>query len=65
MVMAWRNRDRPGALSPWWVTGTFIWVCAQGAFGALTVTMKLQPIIVMTHLAGALLGVKPWQATGG
>src|SRR5690606_20762402 len=57
MVMAWRHRDRPGALSPWWATGTFVWVCAQGAFGALTVTMKLQPIIVTLHLAGALLGV--------
>lgn len=57
MVMAWRQRARVGALSPWWATGTFIWVCAQGAFGALTVTMKLQPIIVTCHLLGALLGV--------
>lgn len=57
MVMAWRNRDQPGALSPWWATATFIWVCAQGAFGALTVTLKLQPIIVTGHLIGALLGV--------
>jgi cytochrome c oxidase assembly protein subunit 15 len=57
MVMGWINRDRAGALSPWWGTGTFVWVCAQGAFGAFTVTMKLQPIIVTGHLLGALLGV--------
>ena len=57
MVLAWRQRGEPGALSPWWATGTFVWVCVQGAFGALTVTMKLQPLIVTGHLLGALLGV--------
>lgn len=57
MVAAWWFRDRPGSLSPWWPTATFVWVCAQGAFGALTVTLKLQPIIVTLHLLGALLGV--------
>ncbi len=57
MVLAWRGRREVGALSPWWATATFVWVCAQGAFGALTVTLKLQPIIVSTHLLGALLGV--------
>lgn len=57
MLLAWRQRDEPGALSPWWATWTFVWVCVQGAFGALTVTMKLQPLIVTGHLLGALLGV--------
>ena len=57
MVLAWRQRRQPGALSPWWATWTFVWVCVQGAFGALTVTMKLQPLIVTGHLLGALLGV--------
>lgn len=57
MLAAWWFRDRQGALSPWWATATFVWVCAQGAFGALTVTLKLQPIIVTSHLLGALLGV--------
>ncbi|MGC4061702.1 MAG: COX15/CtaA family protein [Aquabacterium sp.] len=56
MVMAWLKRRQAG-LSPWWATGTFVWVCAQGAFGALTVTLKLQPIIVTGHLIGAMLGV--------
>lgn len=57
MALAWWMRGRPGALSPWWSTAAFIWVCAQGAFGALTVTLKLQPIIVTGHLIGAMLGV--------
>lgn len=57
MVLAWRQRRELGALSPWWATWTFVWVCVQGAFGALTVTMKLQPLIVTAHLLGALLGV--------
>ena len=57
MLLAWRKRHEPGGLSPWWATWTFVWVCLQGAFGALTVTMKLQPIIVTAHLLGALLGV--------
>lgn len=41
-------------VSPWWATLTLVWVCAQGAFGALTVTMKLYPAIVTTHLLGGL-----------
>jgi cytochrome c oxidase assembly protein subunit 15 len=42
-------------LSPWWSTSTLIWVCLQGAFGALTVTMKLFPLIVTAHLLGGLV----------
>lgn len=42
-------------LSPWWPFATLIWVCLQGAFGALTVTMKLFPAIVVMHLVGALV----------
>lgn len=34
---------------------TLVWVCVQGAFGALTVTMKLFPAIVTLHLLGAML----------
>ncbi|MDP3835766.1 MAG: COX15/CtaA family protein, partial [Hydrogenophaga sp.] len=33
---------------------TLVWVCLQGAFGALTVTMKLFPAIVTLHLLGGL-----------
>ena len=35
--------------------GLLILVCAQGAFGAWTVTLKLQPIIVTIHLMLALV----------
>ncbi len=34
---------------------TFLWVCVQGVFGALTVTMKLFPLIVTLHLLGGVL----------
>jgi cytochrome c oxidase assembly protein subunit 15 len=46
-----RGRSR---ISPWWPTATLLWVCVQGAFGALTVTMKLYPAIVTLHLLGGL-----------
>jgi cytochrome c oxidase assembly protein subunit 15 len=50
---AWRLR-RQLPLSPWWATATLAWVIAQGAFGALTVTMKLYPAIVTLHLMGGI-----------
>ncbi|WP_157263577.1 COX15/CtaA family protein [Azohydromonas aeria] len=55
-VMSWRlhRRGTPGVISPWWSTATLVWVCLQGAFGALTVTMKLYPAIVTAHLLGGL-----------
>ena len=54
-VLAWRARKRQGyGASPWWPTLTLLWVCLQGAFGALTVTMKLFPAIVTLHLLGGL-----------
>ena len=43
------------ALHPGWPTLTLIWVCVQGAFGALTVTMKLFPAIVTLHLLGGMV----------
>jgi cytochrome c oxidase assembly protein subunit 15 len=36
-----------------WAVATLVWVCIQGAFGALTVTMKLFPAIVSLHLLGS------------
>lgn len=41
-------------ISPWWPTASLLWVCVVGAFGALTVTLKLFPAIVTLHLLGAL-----------
>jgi cytochrome c oxidase assembly protein subunit 15 len=54
--MTWwqRLRHATSAVSPWWPTVTLVWVCLQGAFGALTVTMKLFPAIVTLHL---MLGI--------
>jgi heme a synthase len=51
--LEWRRaRARGGkpAHSPLLPTVMFLWVCVQGAFGAWTVTMKLQPVIVTLHL---------------
>lgn len=58
-----RRRETPNIVGlsaghevcPWWATASLVWVCLQGAFGALTVTMKLFPAIVTLHLAGALV----------
>lgn len=49
------RKNRAGthaAPNPWWATATLVWVCIQGAFGALTVTMQLFPAIVSLHLLG-------------
>jgi len=58
MAISWRRwlqSDRAEVkFSPVLPTLLFAFVCLQGAFGAWTVTMKLQPIIVTTHL---LLGM--------
>ena len=50
-----KSLNRSQLLSPWWPTVTLVWVCLQGAFGALTVTMKLFPAIVTLHLLGGLV----------
>ncbi len=51
---SWIERRRI-QISPWWPTFTLLWVCLQGAFGALTVTMKLFPAIVTLHLLGGMV----------
>ena len=68
---AWwmRRRGLAQAPNPWWPTATWVWVCVQGAFGALTVTMKLFPAIVTLHLLGgyvllALLTIQATSASG-
>ncbi|MES2831892.1 MAG: COX15/CtaA family protein [Pseudomonadota bacterium] len=47
---------------PWFATMLFGFVCLQGAFGAWTVTLKLQPLIVTVHLlmGMGLLGLLAW-----
>jgi heme a synthase len=46
-----RDRSQPLA-QPF---ALLVWVCVQGAFGAWTVTQKLQPIFVTAHLLGGML----------
>jgi cytochrome c oxidase assembly protein subunit 15 len=51
-------------ISPLFPMLLLAFVCVQGAFGAWTVTMKLQPVIVTTHLmlGIGLLGLLTWTA---
>ena len=50
----WVIQPAAPAPAPWWPLLTLLWVCVQGLFGALTVTMKLFPAIVTLHLLGGL-----------
>lgn len=52
-VRLWRE-NKINRYHPALPMALLIFVCIQGAFGAWTVTLKLQPIIVTTHL---LLGI--------
>ena len=61
-LLSWSLRQRGAA---WGLPlFTLVWVCVQGAFGALTVTLKLLPAIVTLHLLGGLtlLALLTWQA---
>lgn len=57
--LAWRRRERYGL-----PLALFGLVCLQGAFGAWTVTMRLMPVVVTTHLllGMGLLGLVCWLA---
>ena len=56
--------QQPSVALAWF---TLAWILMQGAFGALTVTMKLQPAIVTLHLLGGMglfaLLVAQWART--
>ena len=51
----WLQRRRGAPVSTWWPAVTLAWICVQGAFGALTVTMKLFPAIVTLHLLAGIV----------
>lgn len=53
-LVSWMERRRL-QVSFAWPLLTLFWVCVQGAFGALTVTMKLFPAIVTMHLLGGMV----------
>jgi len=68
-IHGWSRAKSLGAGQAGWPTITLMWVCLQGAFGALTVTQKLSPAIVTLHLLGgmgllALLSVQVSQVSG-
>ena len=80
MATAWVQwrRTKSAVFAPAIPTALFLFVCVQGAFGAWTVTLKLQPVIVTIHLllGMGLLALLAWlggredylvkpQATGG
>jgi cytochrome c oxidase assembly protein subunit 15 len=55
LALRWFGRSKDASISSvhlGWPVFTLVWVCVQGAFGALTVTMKLFPAIVSLHLLG-------------
>lgn len=85
-VQSWRDGRRGGGAGGvgasaaagdgqpafWLPALTLAWVCIQGLFGALTVTMKLQPLIVTLHLMGGyalivllVLQVLAWSRAAG
>ena len=54
-LLAWREWRRARVKEPpVWAAATLVWIVAQGAFGALTVTMNLYPAIVTLHLLGGM-----------
>ncbi|XYJ09821.1 COX15/CtaA family protein [Telluria sp. B2] len=64
MFQAFRQwkKTRLDAFRPAMPVALFLFVCVQGAFGAWTVTLKLQPVIVTIHLllGMALLAMLVW-----
>ena len=55
VALAWSKLKSLGKPPLLGSLGLLVLVCIQGAFGAWTVTLKLQPIIVTTHLMLALV----------
>ncbi|MDN5842828.1 MAG: COX15/CtaA family protein [Alcaligenaceae bacterium] len=63
LYMAWRHRRILGQ-TPRLAAVVFVAVCVQGAFGAWTVTHRLMPLVVSTHLVlgMSLLALITWLA---
>ena len=62
-VLGWRAR-KDIKVSPWLTTFLALLIVAQAAFGMWTVTMKLMPLVVTTHLMGGMstLALLVWVA---
>jgi cytochrome c oxidase assembly protein subunit 15 len=69
VVVAWRawikSQRQDARFAPGYATFLLFLVCVQGAFGAWTVTLKLQPVIVTIHLllGMGLLAALVWLGT--
>ena len=67
VAQSWRlwRKERRADYAPLLPTALLGFYCLQGVFGALTVTQKLQPIIVTCHLllAMGLLSLTTWFAS--
>ena len=61
VLLAWVKRQK-FQTAPFYSTALLLCVCVQGAFGMWTVTLRLQPVIVTTHLllAMGLLAMLAW-----
>lgn len=55
LIALWAHALRFAPRQKIWASLTLIWVLVQGAFGALTVTLKLMPLVVTLHLLGGLM----------
>ena len=66
LLIGWKLWKQTGLkrYQPWLPILLLIFVCIQGAFGAWTVTLKLQPVIVTIHLllGMCLLALLSWHA---
>lgn len=66
LVIGWRlwSKTQEARYAPKFPAFLLFFVCVQGAFGAWTVTLKLQPIIVTIHLllGLSLLALLTWHA---
>jgi cytochrome c oxidase assembly protein subunit 15 len=64
MAQAWYRwiKTKRVEYAPAFPTAAFLCVCVQGAFGAWTVTLRLQPVIVTIHLllGMSLLALLAW-----
>ena len=62
-VLGWRARKNI-KVSPWLTTLLAVLIVMQAAFGMWTVTMKLMPLVVTTHLIGGMstLALLVWVA---
>ncbi|MDQ6685981.1 MAG: COX15/CtaA family protein [Pseudomonadota bacterium] len=64
VASTWAWRRGRTTVGPGLALATLLWICLQGAFGALTVTLRLSPAIVSMHLLGGmgLLALLAFQA---